>query len=281
MSGLGAVFRWPISEAAETELVVRSAPTSNYAESFRQIRANFQFATAGSTGRAFLVCSLGPGEGKSTILCNLAVLLAQVGKRVLIIDGDLRRASVHRRFEGGQRQPGLSSFLADMDADLSHVVHKTEVEGLDVIPSGPHPPNPAELLGSPKMSALLATVKSSYDYVLLDSPPVLLLADAAVLAAQVDGSVVVVEGRGTRPASLKAALDTLRNSQTKVLGVIVNKLKRSRFGYGYGYPYYYYYYSSYYSSDSDEALAARNGRFYKLPARWVEAAISRLRRPRV
>ena len=108
---LGAIFKWPSNEVEEQEIIVWKAPLSTYSESFRQIRANLQFATANQPGRVYLVTSPGPGDGKSTIICNLAITLAQTGKQVVILDADLRRPSIHTRFASGAREPGLSNFL--------------------------------------------------------------------------------------------------------------------------------------------------------------------------
>ncbi|MCI0440081.1 MAG: polysaccharide biosynthesis tyrosine autokinase [Chloroflexi bacterium] len=274
VTALGTIFRWSSQDADERELVLWKSPTSTYAESFRQIRANLQFATASSPGNVFLLCSPGPGEGKSTITCNIAIALAQMGKRVVVIDGDLRRATIHKRFAQVKREPGLSNFLAEFTNDKSEVIHATEIEGVFVIPSGPTPPNPAELLGSAKMGALLKQLRQEFDYVLVDSPPVLLVADGSILAAQANGAVIVVDGTNTRSSSLQATLNTLRNTKVNILGVIINKLKRKRFGYGYGYPYYYYYsYNGYYGAQEN----GTNGHkpLLQRPLVWARSLFSR------
>ena len=277
-TGLGTVFKWTPKEVAQGELVLQESPTSSYAEAFRQIRANLQFAFANHPSKVLLVSSPGPGEGKSTIICNLAIALAQTGKRVIVVDGDLRRPAVHRLFNGVDRDPGLSNFLADLSTDLAEVVHPTAAEGVEVMPAGPTPPNPAELLGSPKMNTLLSQLKSVYDTVLVDSPPLLLVADGSLVASQMDGVIVVVDGFGTRSSSLQAALDTLRNTNVNIVGVIINKLKRARFGYGYTYPYYYYYSDYKYYTDSDEMPVNGTGRFYSRLTQQARRVWSRLRR---
>ena len=276
VSGLGTIFKWSSQEAGMEELVLLTASTSSYGEAFRQIRANLQFATANRSGNIMMVASPGPEEGKTTIICNLAVALAHTGKRVVIIDGDLRRPSAHRFFEAGEREPGLSNFLADVNTELAEIVRPTEVEGVHLIPGGPSPPNPTELLGSPKMTVLLDHLKDEYDTVLVDSPPVLLVADSSVMASQVDGVVMVVDGFSTRSSSLRAALDTLRNTQVSILGVIMNKLKPSRFGYGYTYPYHYYSNYSYYA-DRDRLSMNGNGRIYGRVAQKAKLVWSRMR----
>lgn len=127
---LGTIFQWSTQDIEESELVVWKYPSSGYSESFRQARANIQFATANAPSKLLMVTSPGPSEGKRTIICNLAVTLAQTGKTVTIVDGDLRRPSVHRRFEEVQRQPGLSTYLSEGEADVRGVMHGTEVEGV-------------------------------------------------------------------------------------------------------------------------------------------------------
>ncbi|MCH7787394.1 MAG: CpsD/CapB family tyrosine-protein kinase, partial [Chloroflexi bacterium] len=204
--------------------------------------------------------------------------LAQMGKRVGIIDGDLRRAKIHKRFKDVKREPGRSNYLADITTDLNSIVHQTEIEGVSVIPSGPMPPNPAELLGSPKMTTLLKELDNYYDYIIIDSPPILLVADGSMLASQVDGAIIVADGTSTRSSSLRASLNTLRNTRVNILGVVINKLKRARFGYGYGYSYYYSYRGYYGTDESTNGSVNGNGhdkRFYQLPAHWVRSVVSR------
>ncbi len=259
VEGLGGIFKWSRHDTNGASLLLVSAPNSSYAEAFRQIRANLQFATANNTNKILLVASPGPQEGKSTVISNLAVALAHAGKRVVTVDGDLRRPSIHELFGTINREPGLSNYLADFNAEVSDVIQPTEVEGVHVIPGGPNPPNPAELLGSPKMYTLLQELAQRYDSVLLDSPPVLLVADASIMASQADGVIMVVDGFNTRSSSLKAALDVMRNTHVNILGVVMNKLKPARFGYGYNYPYHYYYYSNYsYYADPEQVHANGN-----------------------
>jgi capsular exopolysaccharide synthesis family protein len=250
-------------------MVLWRAPTSSFAEAFRQIRANIDFATASQPARVLLVSSPGPSEGKSTIISNLSVAFAQTGKRVLVIDGDLRRPSLHRLFEIKSREPGVSNLLAHQGVSIDDVVRQTQVEGVSLIPSGPSPPNPAELLGSADMTQLLEDLKARYDLILVDSPPMLPVADGSIMASKVDGLVVVVDGFGTRSSALKATLDMVRSTQVNLIGVIINKLKRPRFGYGYGYHYYYYYrsYHRYYASEDGVPANGANGRLRGLAGR--------------
>ena len=254
VAGLGSVFNWTDEEDKASEgPIILSAPTSTYAEAFRQFRANFEFTTASYDKHVYVVSSPGPSEGKTTLVSNLAVAIAQTGKKVLVVDGDLRRPSLSRVFEGMTKTTGLSNYLADRNIDTSDVIRTAkESERVDVIPSGPIPPNPGELLASDRFRQLIEKITDMYDFIILDSPPLLPVADAAVMAAQVTGAMLVVDGQTTKSAALKAALGMIRNSKSPILGVVINKLKRRRFsygyGYGYGYPYYRYY--EYKSHDS-------------------------------
>ena len=275
---LGVVFKWSSQDVDEGSLIIADAPDSSYAESLRQIRANLQFTTANQPGQVLLVTSPGPGEGKSTILCNLAIAFGTAGKRIVTVDGDLRRPSVHSMLRSVPREPGLSNYLAALEPDLRAILHPTEKEGVWVIPSGPTPPNSAELLGSPRMSTLIEQLRDEFDLILIDSPPLLVVADGPLLASQSDGTIVIVDGFGTRSASLRAALDALRNAQANVLGVVINKLKRPRFGYGYGYPYYYNYQSYYRYYGADEVSVNGTGRLFNTLAGGPKRVWSLLRR---
>jgi capsular exopolysaccharide synthesis family protein len=255
VTSLGTIFKWSDKDVVQGDLVIRDAPSSGYAEAVRQIRANLQFATANIRGNAVLVSSPAPGEGKSTIIANLALAVAQTGKRVIVVDGDLRRPSIHKLFSDVSREPGLSNYLADLGPDFDAIVTSASVGGVSVIPSGPTPPNPAELLGSPRMVTLLDQLRNEYDMVFVDSPPILPVADGTILASELDAVIVVVDAFATRSGSLDAALAAVRHTNVPILGVVVNKLRRSRFGYDYQYPYYQHYYSSYrryYAQPDDE-----------------------------
>tara|TARA_Y100000588_G_scaffold89019_1_gene95430 strand:- start:58009 stop:59547 length:1539 start_codon:yes stop_codon:yes gene_type:complete len=257
VAGLGSVFNWTDEEGESSEgPIIQSAPSSTYAEAFRQFRANFEFSTASYDKHVYVVSSPGPSEGKTTVVSNLAIAIAQTGKKVLVIDGDLRRPSLSRVFEGMTKTTGLSNYLADRNIDTSEVIRTAkESDGVDIIPSGPIPPNPGELLASKRFYQLIEKVTGLYDFILFDSPPLLPVADAAVMAAQVTGVMLVVDGQRTKSAALKAALGMIRNSKSPILGIVINKLKRRRFsygyGYGYGYPYYKYYEYRSHGSDDD------------------------------
>ncbi len=191
------------------------------AETFRTLRSNVRFSHVDLERRVVLVTSTGPAEGKSTILANLGVSLAQSGRRTLAIDTDLRRPTLHRLF-GLTRAPGLAEVLAG-DVPLEQAVRETRVEGLDCFASGAVPPNPAELIESERLQQLLLRLRERYDYVLLDSPPAGGLVDASLLATLADGLIFVVEPRGYDARMVRAALRQLERAGGRGYGVVLNK----------------------------------------------------------
>jgi len=186
-----------------------------------------------------LVTSAGAAEGKTWTTANLAVVIAQAGQRVLLVDTDLRRPKLHRYFDLDASR-GLTNVLVG-DFDFADVLQETGIPGLKLLASGPLPPNPAELLDSEKMAQLLTRLGESFDLVLLDSPPAIVLTDACVLAAKVDTVVFVLEaGKVTREAG-REMRRLIENARGAILGGVLNKLKLT----GSDYYYYYYYYYDY------------------------------------
>jgi capsular exopolysaccharide synthesis family protein len=183
-----------------------------------------------------LVTSAGPGEGKSTTAANLAVSMAQVGKRVVLVDGDLRRPSLHKLF-GLDNTHGLSDLFVSDSVTLDQVLQPTSIETLKVITSGTVPPNPAEMLDSRLMTQILASLRQNTDMVILDSPPVLPVADASILGSRAAGTVLVVDSGRTRTEIARRALATLERANVKVAGIILNKMGTKQAA---GYYYYYY-----------------------------------------
>ncbi|MBT0772126.1 polysaccharide biosynthesis tyrosine autokinase [Kineosporia sp. J2-2] len=210
------------------------------AEAFRTLRTNLQFADVDSPPRVIVVTSPLPNEGKSTSACNLALTLALGGARVVLVDGDLRKPTVGR-YLGISSAAGLTTVLAGRH-DLRDVVTVYGRDTLAVLPSGPTPPNPSELLGSQQMADLLATLATHYDVVVVDAPPLLPVTDAAVLAAAADGAVLVLRHGRTRKEDANRALQALDAVNAKLLGSVLNfapkKKRRGGYdGYGYGYGY--------------------------------------------
>ena len=202
--------------------LIANQPRSPVAESYRVLRTNLQFSTVDHQLCSIMVSSAAPGEGKSLTSANLAIIMAQAGKRVILIDADLRRPSQHRIF-GLTNVQGLSTVLLEGGEQVSTVLHKGPVESLQILPSGPLPPNPTELLGSRRMHELITMLCEQYDVVILDSPPVVAVADASVLAAYVDGTLLVVDAGRTRRGQAQRCRAALRAVGANVLGAILNR----------------------------------------------------------
>lgn len=237
VTALGTIGRMPSTEKEPDRLIAAAHPKSHIAEAYRVLRANLQFAGVTRPLHSILVTSAGPGEGKSTTVANLGVVLAQAGKRVILVDSDMRRPSLHKFFEI-PNTAGLTNLLLQDDPRLDGYIADTKIENLRVITSGPLPPNPSELLGSQRMKHLAEMLKGEADIVLFDSPPILPVVDAMVLSSIVDGVMLVVD-TNTRRDALARAGAALAQAGANVVGAALNKL---RLGRGSGYYYYYYYY---------------------------------------
>ncbi|MCC3356094.1 CpsD/CapB family tyrosine-protein kinase [Bacillus sp. REN16] len=214
-------------------LVTMLNPKSPISEQYRTIRTNIQFSTVDEEMQLIMVTSSGPGEGKSTTTNNIAIVFAQQGKKVLLVDADLRKPTVHYSFRL-ENHVGLTNVLTKQKT-LINVIQPTEQENLFALTCGPIPPNPAELLGSKAMDQFLTEVRSQYDIVIFDTPPVLVVTDAQVLANKTDGVVMVVSSNKTENDAALKAKETLMNAKAKLLGVVLNNKKRTES------QYYYYY----------------------------------------
>lgn len=234
----------------DRNIFVYARPRSNAAECLRSIRTNVMFRTPQRKFRTLLVTSAAPREGKSFISSNLSTIIAMTGSRVLLIDADMRRPSMHKRF-GVENDVGLSNLLTG-EVALETVVKHTHVESLDLVTAGPIPPNPGELLGSGRIQRVLSSVRN-YDVVVVDSPPVNVVADPRMLSSLVDGVVLVVEANRTSRNLVRQATSHLQEMRANVLGAIVNKLDIRRAGYGY---YYYDDYGYYYTEAEKEKAPA-------------------------
>lgn len=241
---------------------VSSNPRSPVAEAFRALRTNLEFSGREKPIKSILVTSGGSGDGKTTIASNLAVILSQSGKKVILVDADLRRPRIHQ-YTGISNETGLSDLIsADEKYKVAECVQKLEnTPGLSILPSGGLPANPTDLLGSEKMATLLRTLSDSYDYVVIDCPP-MLVADPQVLLGLADGVLMVLVPGQTRPEVVRAVAEQVRHSGVRLLGVVFNRLKQNnRAGYG-GYSYYaypYYYSSDYYSSNDLDGAGKKKG----------------------
>jgi len=216
-------------------LVAIRHPHSDAVEAYRTLRTNIQFTSLGNSSGRLLVTSSRPLEGKTTTACNLAIVLAQAGNRVILADTDLRRPAVHRLF-GVSNQIGLTSLLLDDMLSVEEVLAQTSVPDLRLLPSGPIPPNPAELLGSEPMKERLDQMEELADVIVFDSPPVLPVADAMILGTLATDVILVADVGRTRSDLLRRAGDSLQQIGVKVRGVVLNRLHPRR---GVGYSYYY------------------------------------------
>ena len=228
-------------------LIINEGVKTPIGEAYRTIRTNIQFSMPKGQLRTMLITSTGPEEGKSTTTANVAITMAESGNRVLLIDADLRKSVVHKMFQLPNLK-GLTNVLAE-DLDYREILRSTKVKGLDILTGGPKPPNPSELLGSDKMRTFLESLKKDYDIIILDTPPVLPVTDAAILASLVDGVVLVSSYGQTTFEGLARAKVQLENVGAKILGVILNKVPASKRG---GHYYYYYYYDGYSSPGKSE-----------------------------
>ena len=216
------------------KLVTQIAPKSPISEQYKTIRTNINFSSVDRDMRSIMVTSSGPGEGKSTTAANMAVVFAQQGKSVLLVDADMRKPTAHYTFNVTNTF-GLTTVLTRQKM-LREVIHPTEVEHLDLLTCGPVPPNPAELLSSRSMEEFLVDVYSDYDMVLFDTPPVLAVTDAQVLANQCHGTILVVSSGTTEIESAQKAKELLQSAKGKLLGVILNnrEIKDTSYYYYYG-----------------------------------------------
>ncbi len=237
-------------------------PMSSVTEAYRNIRTSLFFSAPAEDTKTLVVTSCSPRDGKTTTAANLALVIAQSGKRVLLMDADFRRPMIHRVLELSS-EVGLSTVLVGQAA-LSEAVQKPEnngsvIEGLDVLVAGPKPPNPAELLDSAGLAKLLEQAREEYDRVILDTPPVLFVADASIVGARSDGVIMVVKAAKNTRSLARRAKEQLEGVNARVLGGILNDVRISRLGYYYSDYYYYgdsrYYrddYGSYYSREDEE-----------------------------
>jgi capsular exopolysaccharide synthesis family protein len=221
-------------------LVVALDPLDPAAEAYRNLRMNLMFmSTSDDPIRTVLFTSPGPNEGKSTTALNFGVMLAQQGQRVLLLDADLRRPSLHRALDI-LREPGLTNLLVG-DAELREAIRPNVLPNLDFLPSGPFPPNPSELLSSKAMKRLLEALEGKYGHIVLDSPPILAVTDSSVLGAHSDGVVVVLRSGETEQKAAERSVDQLKRIGVRVFGAVLNEVAASTPEESYYLQYYYSY----------------------------------------
>ena len=195
-------------------------PDEPIVESYRALRTNVTFVGAEKPLQFIAVTSPGPREGKSTTAINLALTLAQSGRRTILVDGDLRRSTIHRAF-GLVQEPGLTDILIG-GVSTAEGIRPEVAEKLDLLPSGSTPPNPSELLGSSAMDALIKELRHDYEYVIVDTPPTLPVTDAAVVASNADATILVVRSGDTEETAAQRALDQLRRVRARIAGAVLN-----------------------------------------------------------
>lgn len=215
-------------------LVTLFKPKSPVSEQYRTLRTNILFSSVDKEPKTLLVTSTAPGEGKTTTAANLAIVFAQQGKRVLLVDADLRMPSLHEIFDI-DNQKGLTTVLMKQTALEETVVQRGE-DTLHILTSGPLPPNPAELLGSRAFESFFTTAEGNYDIVIYDTPPVLVVTDAQVIAHKCDGTILVTSANKTEKQEAVKAKELLENAGAKLLGAVLNQKQRRH-------PRYYYYHA--------------------------------------
>lgn len=248
---LGLIARYNMPDELPVTISEPRAPVS---EAFRSLRTNIQFASVDRSIHSLLVTSPSPSDGKSTVVVNLGVVMAQGGRSCVLIDSDLRRPRIHKLLRVSNRR-GICELFVQPQVNLNGMVQKTEVPNLHVLTTGSLPPNPSELLGSEKMLEIIHQVEGHSDLVIVDSPPVLAVTDASVLAPRMDGVLLVVKPGVTKFMAVKQAVEQLRRVGANVIGIVLNEVefKRSRY-------YYKSYYYSYYETSPYSEPGSGNGR---------------------
>ena len=239
---LGAIARIDGENYSDKLIAVRQ-PLSPTVEAYRVVRTNIQFSSIDHPARTLLVTSPNPSEGKSIMIANLGVVMAQSGMKVIIVDTDMRRPVQHRIFDLPNRD-GVSDAIIRSQVSVTDHLQETGVENLSLMSSGSLPPNPAELLGSERMLTIIEELKQISDIVLFDSPPTLVVTDAAILGSRTDGALLVNDSGNTRTTEARRAADELRRLRVNLLGVVLNRVPVGGRGS--------YYYYSYYSTDQQK-----------------------------
>lgn len=270
IASLGTISRIPSREGSDTSLLDDGQDRSSHAEAYRILRTNLDFARFNQPGKVLLVTSASASEGKTTTLSNLAVVMAQAGRRIIAVDADLRRPAVHHVF-GSSNERGLTNLLLEDDPVLDEWIEQTRWPNLWILPSGPIPPNPSELLASNRMTRVLDLLRNASDVVLLDSPPMLPVADASILAAQADGVILVVDAGRTRVDTLGRVKERLSGGSTRILGAVLNRVRTRAIN-----DYYYYDYRYVPSTPNGKVLEV-NGAGHRPPGS-AGAALGALRR---
>ena len=261
LSTIGAIAKFDHDETEmSSRLITKNSPRDPVSEAYRVVRTNLSFSMVDDNLKSMIVTSSAPSEGKSTTAANLAVVMAQTGKRVMLVDADLRRPVQHKIFELSNNR-GLTTAILDTNSNIEDHIQDSGIRNLRIMSSGPIPPNPSELLSSQRMEQLLTMLRQHADFVVFDTPPILTVTDSTVLSTQVGGTLLVIDTGNTRRSTLAQAYELIGSSGGHVYGALLNRLKPSRRGYYYNY----YYYSEYKYEDGNrkKRLKSKNGRLPK------------------
>lgn len=220
----------------ERKLITHLFPKSTISEQFRMIRSNIMFSGVDHEIKKLVITSAAPSAGKSTTAANIAVAYAQAGKKVLLIDGDLRKPTVHYTFEI-KNVFGLSNLITDQ-IGIDKAVQNTQVDNLSILASGPIPPNPSELLGSKRFKELIESFEQYFDMIIIDTPPVLAVTDAVIMSTVADGTILVTDVETNNKQHLIKAKEVLQKSDANILGIVLNNVEKSSKDDYYYYEYY-------------------------------------------
>ena len=215
------------------KMITVTDPTSVDTEQFNTIRTNIKFSNVDKDYKTLMVTSSNMSEGKSTVSANIATTFAKQGLHTLLVDSDLRRPTINATF-GIDNPQGLSNYLSERSFDVNSIIYKTSVKNLYVMPSGPIPPNPSELIGSKRMAELIKKLSEQLDLVIFDAPPVLSVTDAQIVSTNVDGTILVVRANKTEKAAVKEAVRLIKQVGGHIIGTILNDVEVKGSGY-YGY----------------------------------------------
>jgi capsular exopolysaccharide synthesis family protein len=266
--GVPALGYIPQIDREDQRLLTAKSTGGSVLEAYRVLRSNVRFAAVDETMQTLLVTSTIPGEGKSLTAVNLAVAMALDGKKVVLVDADLRRPTIHEKF-GIRNTPGLTNVLVG-SMSLEKALQPTSIANLQILASGPIPPNPAELLNSRAMEQVQELLKDQADMIIFDSPPCLSVADAQVLAANVDGLIYVVQLGSTRKSALRHGAELLRQAHARVLGIVYNKVQMDGSRGDYYYGYYSYYHKAQLPSNANAEAAPVAAPAVKRSSEWDE-----------
>tara|TARA_Y100001970_G_C14243417_1_gene866362 strand:+ start:255 stop:2576 length:2322 start_codon:yes stop_codon:yes gene_type:complete len=234
------------SDKIERRLLTHEDPKSPISEAYRTLRTSLVYGTSDKDCKIILVSSSGPGEGKTTTIANLAITYANMGKKTLLIDADLRKPVIHKMFKN-QSATGFTNFLSGSETDIKKIYYSTDVQNLSIIKSGAVPPNPSELLSSTLMDKFIEIAKKEFDIILFDTPPMIAVTDAFIINKYVNKTLLVIRASVTQKGALERTLINMANMSNSIDGVIFNDVSETN---TYGGSYYYNYYQDYYGSDS-------------------------------